>query len=233
MHLRLKTLTAAICLLQRPTYAKAQKTTDSPTQLLFDYFKLRPTVATDDVTSSFIPQISEHIALMDVLLIILLISFFLFILYRTYKNLFPRHSFDLFIELGNQQTVVKIKLLTLPHDTTLYKFEAIRFVTSIAVIGFRKPKMHLIWPHFQATHTISNITYHLKEYYSLSYFTGFKLQEILNSSYYLILFTKGSDNQYRLVKLQYTNWQHVPPALPAVIQSNIISIYPPLPASLD
>lgn len=153
------------------------------------------------------------------------------LIYRIYRAYNPVHG--LLIPDFNQQTTVKVKLMHIRHDPSLYNFSAKRFVSFLTVLGLRKPTLQVKWPELCIIHKMCNLVFHLPEYYRISYFTGLKLQEIFANQYYVLLFVKGSDKQFSLVRLVDTDWHKVQPIQPQNPRGDplsVVSINPVLPS---
>lgn len=209
LNLRIKALGTALCFLQRPPGTLAQFTTSvSPAQLLFDYFQYKPTAAPMNVTV-YSPRIAEHFEITDIVLICLFIIFWLYLVRRIYRNLNPIHGFDLYLEIGNDQSAAKIKLIHMRHDVSLYTFSAPQFVSFLTVIGVRAPKLQLVWPSFTASHKLTHLKYTLPEYHRISYFKSLKIQEIIASKFYLLMWAKEADRPFTLIRLIDSDWQSV------------------------
>ena len=235
LNLKIKAIAATLCLLQRPPGVLAESMTSISPTFDLDFFRLRPTMASTN-QQTFTPQLSEHIPVTDVFLIIMFSCFWLYLIYRFYDNFHSKHQFDLYLEVGNQNSSIKIKLITLRHDPSMYTFKSQTFIKFIQLSRMHyfcaRPKLHLSWTELQIIHKVTGISHHLPEFYNIPYFTGLKLQELLNNQYYVLLFVKGLDNQYSLVHLMDSEWARFPPTTSAQQRVNplsIISLYPPLP----
>jgi hypothetical protein len=210
MHTKIKSITMALCIVQRVQAANAQVTTNKP--IVFDFFRDQTTSMATSI-KYFIPELSKNVEVLDALLILTLCTFASYVIYKSYQLRHFRHQYSIYAEIGNSEHHVKIKLTTLRHSPNLYDFVASRFVSTITVTGSLHPRMHLSWPELSIIHKCTHITTHLKPVHNISYYESYKLSDIIADSYYILFFTKAPDNVFNLVQLNGTEWQMIHPMI--------------------
>jgi hypothetical protein len=208
MNTKIKSITMALCIMQRVQTINAQAPTNKP--IVFDFFRDQTTTMATNI-KYFIPELSKNVELLDALLIMIICIFASYVIYKSYRIRNFEHHFTLYAEVGNSDNHVKIKLATLRHTPNLYDFVANRFVSTITITGSIPPRMHLNWPELSITHKCTQIRTHLKSTHTISYYELYKLSEIIADSYYILFFTKGPDKVFNIVQLQGTEWQTIHP----------------------
>lgn len=210
MHTKIKSITLALCIVQRIQSAQALADTNKP--IVFDFFRDQTTtIATNFI--NFIPELSNNVELLDALLILIICFFTSYIIYRSYRLRNFEHQFTLYAEIGNSDSHVKVKLMTLKHTPNLYDFVAERFVNTITITGTIHPRMHFNWPDLSIKHKCTQMVTHVKTVHTISYYESYKLSTILADSHYILLFTKTPDKVFNLVQLQGTTWQSIHPII--------------------
>ena len=197
-----------MCIIQRIQSAQAQVNTNKP--IVFDFFRDQTTtVATQFI--NFMPELSNNVELLDALLILIICLFTSYIIYRSYRIRHFGHNFTLYAEIGNSETYVKVKLMTLRHTPHLYDFVADQFVKAITITGTLHPRMNFNWKELSIIHKCTQIVTHLQSVHTISHYESYKLSAIIADSHYILLFTKTPDKIFNLVQLNGTTWQTIHP----------------------
>jgi hypothetical protein len=233
LYQRVKVLSAALLLLQRPTLAHAS--TIDPAVLLLQYIKNQPTNAPKtEATFVFQPEISENMHIPDIITAILIAGLWLHVAYKLYRAWRAEHTFQLVLEVGNQARKVTIPLMKLRHHPDFYSFSAKTFLSHLSVFGWSKPQLCIKWHEFQIKHKITHLIYALDELHDISYYQAWRLREILNSSYYVLMWAKHSKAcRYELIKLTDSDWSRImqkPVDNGYITRLATMALYPRLPA---
>jgi len=85
--------------------------------------------------SNFMPELSKNVELLDSLLILIICLITSYIIYQSYRLRNFEHQFTVYAEIGNSESHVKVKLMTLRHIPNLYEFVAEQFVNTITITG--------------------------------------------------------------------------------------------------
>jgi hypothetical protein len=208
LHNKIKSITLALCIIQRLQAKNARLT--SPKPIVFDFFLNQATAQTTN-TKMFIPEVSTSVELLDILLISIIIAFVSYIIYKSYRLRNFGHQFAIYAEIGNDTDYVKIKLTTLRHTPNLYKFIANRFLSTITVTGSLHPRMQLDWQELEILNTCTHMRTKLKHVYNISFYQQYKLSTILADEHYFLMFTKGPDKMFNLIQLTGCLWEHIQP----------------------
>jgi hypothetical protein len=205
LYNKLRVVIAALALLNKVPSAAAQEASDSITPIILDFFKGKTTAPTIDM-SQYIPTINSSLEPLDLITIIIVLGFWLFLGIKTYRAQHVSHKFSVYLQLGSQDKDVCIKLIELPHSSDFYEFIATEFVQVISVAGVWKPTLTLQWPTFRINHQVTKLSYRLNERYKLTYWQAMKCQTILRNNYYILMWNKSANGIISLVKLNGTSW---------------------------
>lgn len=139
---------------------------------------------------------------------VIFIAFFIFVAYRSHKSRHPIHSFKIFLEIGNQDQNVLVKILELPHNHTFYEFKALNFFKTLSVSGLLRPTLYFVWNDLEVVHQTTNMSYRLDVRHSVDIYQAWRIRQILAHPYYVLLWAKPQMADFSLVKLTGTNWRH-------------------------
>lgn len=228
---RLRTITAALLL---ATKVHGQKEAATQLQFLFQ----PPTPASQLNGTAYFAYLTnlsmaKEIDPIGALTIIFMVILTIYAIFKLYEWKYPSFNFDTFIEIGNQTSRVYIKWLKIPHNIKFYLVRSNKFLTSIFVTGWIKPELHIAWPELQIVHKYSPLIYYAPTCINLNWFQAYKLRQILQNQYYVLLFTTDSKGNIDLLPLQDSIWESktptapFPPPIPTIARN---PLYPPLHA---
>jgi hypothetical protein len=204
LNKKLKAITTIVILLQKPSVAQAIETVDK--QAILDYFKERPTTLTPESFILRSPILDNNINPLDVIFLVLFIQLGMYVAWRSYRIFHPRYQTNIIIEIGNQESNVRVKVLTIPHSPLDYSFTASAFIKSISVTGQMNTKICISWPTFTITHKFAPLVYTLPNMVCISCLTARRITRLLESKYYCLVFTTDCDGRIKLIDLPKTNW---------------------------
>jgi hypothetical protein len=205
LYNKLRIVIAALTLLNNVPSAMAQQASESITPMILDFFRSKTEVPTVNI-SQYMPTINSSLEPLDIITIIIVLGFWLFLGIKTYRAQHVSHTFTVYLQIGSQDKDVYIKLLQLQHSPDFYDFNATQFVQTVSVAGIWKPTLTLQWPTFHINHQVTKLKYRLNERYPLSYWQAMKCQTILNNGYYILMWNKSANGTISLVKLNGTSW---------------------------
>ena len=204
LNRKLKAIIAILTILQKPSLTQAIEMIDK--QAILDFFKDRPAVTTPAYYTIRSPIIDNSINPLDVIFLVLFIHLGIYVAWRSYRVFHPKYETSIIIEVGNQDSNIRVKLLTIPHSPLDYSFTASTFIKSLSVTGFMRTQMHISWPDFMITHKFAPLTYTLPNKLGISYLTARKITRLLKTNYYCLVFTTDYEGRTKLIDLPKTNW---------------------------
>ena len=230
IYYKVYALSMAILMLQRlvPTQSLTLE------EELHNFLNQRQTTLSTVTPLVYRPQVSQEYHILDVIIIILFIAFWLYLAWKVFKARQNCHTVTVYLEIGNQHTRIKIPVLYLPHENTHYKFTASKFISNIYMVGFRKPRLHIVWPSFKVEHVLIPLQYDLPECHSLNYVQAVKLKRILQSDFSVLMWTRSYGSpHYQIVELQNSTWAQLQTARPKRLMTGHRSLYPLLQPNLE
>jgi hypothetical protein len=182
----------------------------SHTQKLEGFFQRQNTPSTPPVLFEYKPEVSTEYHVLDFCMLVTLIAIAIYLVIKFTTNHMKRNSMQLFVDIVGAHDNVLIALMTLPHNSTMYKFKATTFVESVSVTGFLRPRLTMIWPTFVIRHKLLSKKQRLPQSCNITPLQAIRLQRILKSSFELLLFVRdGTSPNYRLVPLEGSTWKQI------------------------
>jgi hypothetical protein len=177
---------------------------------LEDFIQRLNTVPQTSSTFDYKPQLSEQYHVVDILIFLTLVAIGLYLVSQFTANHLRRNTMQIFAHIISSQEDVMVKLLTLPHRSQFYRFQANNFVQAVSVTGFLLPELHIIWPSFTIQHKLLRRNVNIPSACHINFYQAVKLRRILVANFELLIFAKDSDSQtFRLIPLEGSVWQQV------------------------
>jgi len=185
LHTRLSVLTLTIGVATQVPQATAQAfLTRNP----FNYFD--GLTAKPPSNPGLAIEIDYRLPTLDlVLLSLLILAFLIFGLIWYRRNVALHTTFNLLLEIGSINDRVIIDLLSLRHIPEMVDINIVSQMESLIITGLFAPEVHLTWPGLHIHDTFSQITYPLPRALKITWRQAYKLRQLTQQPYYVLLFT--------------------------------------------
>ena len=121
------------------------------------------------------------------------------------------------LEITNGSECVDIKVLKLPACPDFYTIQAPTLISQLSVTGAIKPHLTLLWPDFVVTDKASNKSIQASQNLPISWFSAYKLRQILQTPFLAYIAVKHHNCVYILDK--HLDAQVLPTAPPTYIET--------------
>jgi len=157
-------------------------------------------------------QIDYTLPALDMVLLTILVTIIIVFGIIWYRYTHRVHdTFQVLIEIGNPRQRALTKLLTLPHNPHHYEQLITAPVELISVTGWLLPRLKIQWPGVAISNRLTLVKYPLPQNVPLSWYTAYKLFQILQTPYYLVLFNMTADKCLASIKIPRPLSQVTPP----------------------
>ena len=176
---KLRKLTAALLVVQKVQECKSMAT-DIPS---FIYDKPIDVLEEDSTYSSSINFTWEHayFSLLVTLCVIMVIF-----LWKHYQL---KCKSKLFLEITCGQKCVLLEVMQLPMCPTYYSIQIPTSISDLEIKGpWYSPKLHVSWPEFTITNSLTDQLTHVKSEIKISLLTAIKLRYILSKPFFVYLY---------------------------------------------
>ena len=176
---KLRKLTAALLVVQKVQECKSMAT-DIPS---FIYDKPIDVLEKDSTYSSSINFTWEHayFSLLVTLCVIMVIF-----LWKHYQL---KCKSKLFLEITCGQKCVLLEVMQLPMCPTYYSIQIPTSISDLEIKGpWYSPKLHVSWPEFTITNSLTDQLTHVKSEIKISLLTAIKLRYILSKPFFVYLY---------------------------------------------
>jgi hypothetical protein len=156
------------------------------------------------------PQVSPDFHVLDFLIFLAVSIIALYLIFRFTTGKLRQNKMQIFVDIVGVQEHIMIKLMTLPHHSSLYTFQARIFVQRVFVTGCIMKQLHIVWPDLLIQHKLLSKKERLPLAVNITYYQARKLDRILSSPFELLLFIRdGNSPNFKLAPLEGTTWQQV------------------------
>jgi len=206
------TLTLAINVMSHLPLTNAQPVT----QASLNYFR---SLSSTTTRAPFpLPQVDFRLPALDVLLMFIIVTTLIVLGILWYRHRIGiQDTFQLLIEVGSPHQRALLNLLTLPHTPHMYQITITAPIELMSITGWLLPELQLNWSGVTVFNRHSNVYYPLPHTVRISFATAYKLRQLLQQPYYVLLF---NFHDQRLAPLK------MPKEFNCVARPTKISLYP-------
>lgn len=119
-------------------------------------------------------------------------------------------EFSIFIAVGNQHQHCFVHVINVPFRVQDYDFNVDDFIRQVDIHGRLSPKLSIDWRKLTLTNKYTHTAYTLPPHIALSIRQARSLRKMLNSDYYIVLYTKEAAGNFDILPLYRTAWAPAP-----------------------
>ena len=224
LSLYVKTLAVNLIILEA-------KATQVKAELIIDFLDKVTQNKTINPTSSYVilQEVHEKAAVTSTLLVIIIITFLLYRLWRKAQLKAKRWQLTFALQITTPTEFMLIRLHVLPGLAEDYRLEASQLIADIQIKDWMKRQLTYDWPHAQLRNILTSEVYHIEpEGYTIGIWQSYKLTQIIKQANYVCIpaildKTRLHRMTTHLVNFEennskaeatYTAIYHRPPAIP-------------------
>lgn len=206
---RVHMIAASLMFVMRANHASALSN-DGTAERLEEFFRRQGMTSPQTPLFDYQPQLSPDFHILDFLIFLAVFTIAVYLILRFTTGKLRQNKMQIFVDVIGVQDNVMVKVMTLPHHSSLYTFQAGMFVQRVFVSGRIIKQLHIVWPDLLIQHKLLSKKERLPSSVNINYYQSRRLRKILSSSFELLLFIRdGNSPNFKLAPLQGTTWQQV------------------------